>query len=168
MKTVLTFLLLILYSNSYAHDHNLATYTVYKKEGGWLLKIDFTTNSVFKSIKQEENVDRLADYEFKKKVINYFKKNISLKINGKTDVKIGKGGIKLGTHSSQIIFILENFSSDWISLFSKITCFDNNKNQTNLIRVKLGGKENTYKKFLASKNKFQTTFEQVKIIINSD
>ena len=41
--------------------------------------------------------------------------------------------------------------------------FNNNKNQTNLIRVQLGGKENPHKKFLASKNNFQTIFEQVKL-----
>lgn len=167
MRFSILIIYIFLTSSSYAHDENLATYTIYKSKGTWLLKIDFTTNTIVNSFYAEKKPFNISAKETKKAVIEYFKKNMNFKMDNMTSLEIGIGGIKLGHHSSQIIFILNNFNKNWVTLECKLNCFNYNKNQSNLLRVKLGT-DKTYKKFLNSKNQFQTIFEQVDIQIKQE
>lgn len=159
MKYLFLIILMSLGMNSYAHDHNLATFTIENLEGRWVLKIDFTTTAIYSALneKYDGNLEDLTEKEFKEMVVKYFQETIHLSMDNKMAVEIGGGGIKLGSHSSQLVFLLPNFSDDWNLLKCNITCFEDNDKQTNLIRIKkVRGK--TFKEFLRPENQFQTIF----------
>ena len=165
MKYLLSILLaLSLQSTAFAHDHNLATFSIYQKGGVWLLKIDFTTSTMLESLDLEGKLSDYSDKEIKESMIRYFKKNIDIKIDNWIDVVLDKGGIKYGSHSSEVIFLLKGFKEGWTSLNVEIKAFKENKKQSNLIRVI--DSTGTYKAFLNSKNYFKKGFEKVTVESN--
>lgn len=116
---------------------------------------------MLESLDLEGNLNDYSDKEIKEAMIQYFKKNIDIKIDNWIDVVLDKGGIKYGSHSSEVIFLLKGFKEGWSSLNVEIKAFKENKKQSNLIRVI--DSTGTYKAFLNSKNYFKKGFEKVTV-----
>lgn len=162
MKYLLSVLVVLLVQNhSFGHDHNLATFTIYKNRGAWLLKIDFTTSTMLESIDKKYKSSKISDLEVKEAIIRYFKNKISFKINDSIPVLLDQGGIKYGSHSSEVLFILKGFKEDWDTLFCDIQAFKENENQSNIVRVHVSA--DRYKAFLTFENQFNTTFERIRL-----
>lgn len=163
MRKILILLLgfLFCFANGFAHDHNLATYTVFNTGGTWVIRIDFPTSAIDGSLKKVygEELDDLTEQAYKEAIVKYFKETIHLQVDGATPVELGAGGIKVGGHASTAIFTLNAFHELWSSLRCELTCFADNPKQSNLIRIEMA-KDHLYKKFLRAENQFQTTFEQ--------
>lgn len=165
MKYLLGIFIAILLSNTAsAHDHNLATFSIYKNSGVWLLKIDFTTSTMLESLEMNNDSTQVSNKKIKEAMVQYLKEHIFLKINDSVEVKLDKGGIKYGNHSSEVIFILKGFYEDWNTLTVDLPAFEENKKQSNLIRIQ--DSTGKYKAFLNSENNFGKSFEKIKIESN--
>lgn len=163
MRVLLIALLLFFARSSFSHDHDLTTYTIYQLEEGWVLKVDFVTSIVYNSIKSNKKTTEISDSDYKKMVVAYFRDRINLVADNQVRLRLGDCGIKLGQHSSQLIFVLENYDEKWMTLHCSITCLSDNEKQTNLLRIITGKK--TFKALLSKKNSFEAIFEQVNIKI---
>lgn len=155
------FIALLLGNSSFAHDHNLATFSIYKNGGVWLLKIDFTTSTMLESLNKNQISAHESNKEVKEAMIHYLKEHIVIRSDESAGVKLDKGGIKYGDHSSEVIFILKEFNEDWTTLFVDIEAFEENSKQSNLIRIQ--DSTGKYKAFLNSENHFEKSFKRIKI-----
>jgi len=160
MKGLIIFLLALGISHSsYAHDHNLTTFTIYKRNGAWMMKIDYTTSSMSHALKNQKN---LSDKDiYNQSVINYFKDHINIVIDNDAKLDLGTGAVKYGHHSSEVIIVLKNFNPNWNILDCEITAFNSNEEQHNIIRIEM--KDHVFKEFLHDENEFKTVFKQVVI-----
>jgi len=160
MKYLITVLAAILLQGScYGHDHNLATFTIYEKGGTWLLKVDFTSSAMVAALDNKFQTDSVSENEVKQAMVAYLKEHVRLKINDEQSVRLGVGGIKYASHNSEAIFILQGFDPQWAKLSCHIDVFQQNEEQTNLLRVQILSE--TYKAFLTAENNYQTDFDRV-------
>lgn len=87
-------------------------------------------------------------------IIKYFKKSISILSKNGEKIKLGEGGIKLGTHQISLKFILEDFPKVTSGLKVMIDSFSENANQINILRLLINGEKRKY--FLKKTNDFST------------
>ena len=160
MKALLGILLAVALGNdAAAHDHNLATFSIDEKGGVWLLKNDFTTSTMLESFHMADGP--ASSQEIKEAMVHYRKDHIAIEANAGQPVTLDQGGIKYGSHSSEVIFILKGFPWDWTSLSLDIPAFHENEKQSNRVRVEdAAGK---YRAFLNAENGVETRFERVQI-----
>jgi hypothetical protein len=162
MRHLVAFTILLLFQlSSHGHDHNLSTFTIYQNAGAWLIKIDFPTSTLLSSLNEKYRSDSISEQEMKEEIIRYFKTHIELITDSTAVVQLGEGGIKYGTHSSEVVFILKGYEPNWATMACHISAFQENDEQNNLLRVNID--ESTYKVFLNSKNNFSTTLDRVQI-----
>lgn len=143
--------------NTFAHDHDLATFTIYKKLNVWLLKIDFASSEMHAHFHQQG----LSEQEEKEQIITYLKEHIHLVADDSLAVNLVQGGIKTDGHSTEVIFVLEHFSEDWKSFDCTVGCFHENSSQSNLLRINF--EDESYKAFLNAENDFHKKFTRVTI-----
>ena len=110
-------------------------------------KIDFSTISV---------------RDYKKLTVAYLKKHLFL-TTGDTILKIGKGGIKLGSHQTDLKFLIENYPKNVENLEVKIDAFRENENHHSVFWWnKISGRS---KVVLSEKNDFQSAFQGVEQVM---
>lgn len=140
-----------------AHDPNLATYRIHEEHGRWLLRIDLAASSLMflpqGLLPSNDN--------FNAEFAAYLKQNVSLVANAEQEVSLGHGGIKLGGHAVEAVFILNDYDPNWLTLDARITCFSENEKQQHLLRVE--GASHTSKAFLNDSNAYTTRFENTRI-----
>lgn len=107
-------------------------------------------------IKYFTNTDFIAvsRTEYKKLVVQYLKEHISIMAED-TLLNIGEGGIKLGSHQTDLKFLIENYPSEVSSLTVNIDAFKENENHHSVFWWK--GKEGSAKVILSDKNKYTSS-----------
>lgn len=156
MKLVYIMLLWAAILPANAHDTKIATFTLRDTGAGWLVEMNFAQAGVDAAMIEEYGKQRLEELDkksYQNLVVDYVKSNFNLTIDGK-DITLGSGGIMLGSHQTDLKFILPEIPLQPIEAQVHIPMFGNTPDHTNLFRVYRGGK-NLKKFFLNEESDFK-------------
>lgn len=153
-----------------AHNPLSAMYYLEVKEDINILNISLSQTGLNEALKKHyKNVDfnKLSGIEYKKLSVKYIKDNFYLKINN-NEVTLQDGGIKLGSHQTDLKFVLRELPKTFKILTVKINAFIENKNHQSIFSLRLNGK--TSKIILSQNNNYSTsvTFINNLMINNSN
>lgn len=113
---------------AYAHNPLSATYYLEASKGVSVLNIYLAQaglNQALIQIHGKENIDKMHIDDYKQEVVTYVKNNFQLSIDGDSMV-VGKGGVKLGSHQTDLKFIMPEVASNAENLEVTIPAFSEN------------------------------------------
>ncbi|MEO9805217.1 MAG: hypothetical protein ABJF04_18310 [Reichenbachiella sp.] len=158
MKTILAILLFIGATafSAVAHNAKIATFTLRDTGAGWMIEMNFAQAGVDAAMIEEhgkQNLEGLSQRVYQDLVVDYVKSNFNLIVDGKR-INLETGGIMMGSHQTDLKFVLPNLPLQPTKAFVYIPMFGTTYNQTNLFRIYRGGK-NITKFFLSEDNDFK-------------
>lgn len=141
---------------SLAHNALSARYFLEATNQGSLLTINLSqteVNHVMMLRFDKDYLEKLSLKEWKELVVNYIKEGFVLKIDGKK-IELGKGGIRLGDHQTDLKFVLNPISEHTKNIFVHITSFQENRDHQTIFVYKIGSKKN--KVILSKRNQYKS------------
>jgi len=108
---------------------------------------------LLKKIYGTEKLELMTQNEFEELIVDYIKKNFTLFID-KDEVKLDKGGIKLGSHQTDLKFVLPAILPSLESLHISIPAFKENENHQTIFTHNLNGSDH---KILKASNTYKAT-----------
>lgn len=158
LTTVLCILALV--QSGFSHDPNLATFTISQKKGVWVLEMSCAQEGLDRAIRKygPEVAERgFADKAYKEAVVEYLKSTILIQADDFAEVTLGKGGIKLGSHQSNVKFELVGMPEHPKRLKISIVSMSENPDHLSIVKVLL---PTGLKRLLLDKNNhFEVAFE---------
>lgn len=139
-----------------AHNTKIATFTLRDTGAGWLMEMNFSQKGVeaaMINLHGKQALQGLDKKSYQKLVVDYVKSNFNLTVDGR-QIKLGTGGVVLGSHQSDLKFILPEIPLQPLEAQVHIPMFNSTYDHTNLFRVYRGGK-NISKFFLNEENDFE-------------
>ncbi|MBT28139.1 MAG: hypothetical protein CMO01_00660 [Thalassobius sp.] len=156
MKKYITFFILCLcWVNAWAHNTNIACYTLRDTGAGWMIEINFAQAGLLADVKRDmSNSDfaKLNNEELKSHIIEKIQRNFHLEVDG-IKVPLRDGGILMGNHQTNLKFILPEIPANPQQMDVSIPMCSETYNHTNIFRIYRGG-EKIPKFFLSEDNKF--------------
>ncbi|WP_422361050.1 hypothetical protein [Reichenbachiella sp.] len=157
MKRIIAIILLIgsTVFNTVAHNAKIATFTLRDTGAGWLVEMNFAqagVDATMIEIHGSEKLENLDKKSYQNLIVEYVKSNFNLKVDGEV-IKLKNGGIMLGSHQTDLKFVLPEMPPHPGEAQIYIPMFGNTYNHTNLFRIYRGGK-NITKFFLSEDNGF--------------
>ncbi|WP_258105130.1 hypothetical protein [Marinoscillum sp. MHG1-6] len=119
----------------YAHSPNLATFQLKQYNQVWVLEgsfAQFGLNEAMKSHYPELNLSELTSREFKKKAMAYLREGIEVSYPYGKLLRLGEGGIKIGSHQTDVRFVVDDPLADLGALKIVIRCMSENTHQQNV------------------------------------
>lgn len=138
------------------HNAKIATFTLRDTGAGWYIEMNFAQAAVDAAmidIYGKAKLEGITKQEYQGMVVDYIKNNFQLEADGK-NVPLKSGGINLGSHQTNLKFVLPDLPLQPKSVYVHIPMFEKVHNQTNLFRIYRGGNDMT-KFFLSEDNHFQ-------------
>lgn len=137
-----------------AHNSKIATYTLRDTGSGWFIEMAFAQASIDGAMDEilDVNPAELSSDDYKNQVISYIKNHFRLEANNRV-IPLGEGGILLGSHQTDMKFLLPEMPSNLENINVVISAFDFSYNHTNIFRIYRGG-ERVSKFFLSADNDF--------------
>lgn len=160
LKALLVLSLSVVSLFEFDHDPNLATVTIKKEKGVWFFTISCAQAGLHQAVitnYPELKNTPITDKTYKEAVVDYLKKTVELTANDFREVTLGKGGVRLGSHQSDMKFELQNMPDD-IRQF-KIVVRSMNENVHHVNLVKIYSEEGPRTLFLNSANKFEESID---------
>jgi hypothetical protein len=160
LQNIVSFILLLLPLLSLGHNPLSARYYVESSEKVSVLTINLSQDGLNSALlKSYDRVEMtsMSSKDFKELVVSYIKRNFSLEIDG-DQFAIGEGGIKLGSHQTDLKFVLPPISQDFKKMDVKIAAFQENENHQTIFSYNIMGLKNV--KILSEENNYKS------IIIN--
>ncbi len=153
--------LIILVSPLYCFGHNplSAKYQVVAGENASLLTINLSQNGVNQALINKygkQQLTALSKKEFEELMVAYIKDNFSLSIDDE-NIELKTGGIKPGSHQTDLKFVLPPISKNAQRLNISIPAFAENKNHQTIFYYQLYGKQNHV--ILSDLNDYQSSIE---------
>lgn len=142
---------------SFGHNPLSAKYHLEAGEKVSLLTINLSqdgVNQVLLKAYSEKELEALSQNEFKALIVNYIKSNFSLSFD-KKEIKLKEGGVKLGSHQTDLKFVLPPVSSEVEQIEIHIPAFKENDNHQTIFSYKTNRKADY--EILSSKNNYQST-----------
>tara|TARA_R110002051_G_scaffold137916_2_gene210555 strand:- start:58632 stop:59273 length:642 start_codon:yes stop_codon:yes gene_type:complete len=141
-----------------AHNPNQASIKLIIQDKGAF--VDFTMSQFGIEqvlLKKNPNLDlkTISEIELKQLIINEVKEQIKINTNGKSLV-LGTGVIKLGSHESNLKFLVNNLPINLKTIEVNAHCFQENENQVNFFTVWY--KDNSTRAKLFRDNNYQSKF----------
>lgn len=158
MKLIYTILLSFGLAICLAEGHNtqIATFTMRDTGAGWLMAMNLAQAGVDAALIEKhgkQKINGLDRKAYQNLVVDYVKANFKLNVDGK-DIKLGSGSIVLGSHQTDLKFVLPDVPIHPQEAHVNIPMFSTSDNHTNLFRVYRGGKK-IAKLFLSENNDFK-------------
>lgn len=166
IKLILACLFVLFQGQLLAHNANLASIKLIIQEKGTFLDLNMSQYGIEQDLlKNNPNLDlkTISQTELKELIINEIKEHIQLSINGEI-ISLGTGVIKLGSHVTNLKFVINNLPEIIELIDVKANCFQENKNQINFFTVLYQDKNARAKLF--DKNNYQSKFIVTKDEIN--
>jgi len=163
IKLILACLFVLFQGQLLAHNPNLASIKLIIQEKGAFLDLNMSQYGIEQVLlKNNPNLDlkTISQIELKELIIDEVKKHIQLSANGEI-ISLGTGVIKLGSHETNLKFVINNLPEVIRYIDVKANCFQENKNQINFFTVLYQDKNARAKLF--KKNNYKSKF-----IINQD
>ena len=144
-------------SIAYAHNAKIATYTLRDTGSGWYIEMSFAQASIDAMMDKKlgGNLDDIELDEYKHEVFEYIKENFELEVNGR-NIPLGDGGIMLGSHQTDLKFVIPTLPDHPESMMVHIPAFRDAYNHTNIFRIYRGG-DQLHKFFLSADNDFESS-----------
>lgn len=139
-----------------AHNAKIATFTLRDTGAGWLVEMNFAQAGVDAAMVEIYGVEKLRSIDknvYQNLIVDYVKTNFHLTVNGH-QIKLGSGGIMLGSHQTDLKFVLPDMPVQPEHAEIYLPLFGDTYNHTNLFRIYRGGK-NITKFFLSEDNDFR-------------
>jgi hypothetical protein len=139
------------------HNPLSAKYQVVAGEGATLLSISLSQTGLDLALSKaysQEMLDTLEQKEYKELVIDYVKNNFDFSVNNES-VILKKGGIKLGSHQTDLKFVLPPFPKEIEEFSIDIPAFKDNKYHQTIFSYNLFGMAD--KVILSNKNDYKST-----------
>ncbi|MEO9869247.1 hypothetical protein [Ekhidna sp.] len=146
--------------NAIAHNAKIATYTLRDTGAGWFVEMNFAQSAIDAQMIKIHGKDRLQEIDendYKNLFLSYLRDNFKLRVDGKK-VEFENGGILLGSHQTDVKFVLPEIPLNPKYLSVYLPMFEDVYNQTNLFRIYRGGESFT-KFFLSEDNEFSVNAE---------
>jgi hypothetical protein len=141
---VTSFFLLLLPFLGVAHNPLSARYYLEAGEKGSVLSIFLSQDGVNKAMKEtygEDKIKTLDTKGFKELIVDYIKQKFDFSVNGQAIV-LQEGGIKLGSHQTDLKFVLPPLPQPIESMVVDIPAFQENKNHQTIFSYTIYGKRN--------------------------
>ncbi len=144
-----------------ANAHNPETASVYVKpiNGIWVMQLSFSQTGVHNALtKSYTDIDwnTISTNEYKTKFISYLKEHLDLDVDGQ-HIAITSGGIKLGSHQTDVKLLLPDFPNEFKSVTANFDILNENSNQNTVVSFQNG--EKSVRKILNNKNGFLISFD---------
>ncbi|MGJ8738609.1 hypothetical protein [Zobellia laminariae] len=161
MKKTFIFCLLTILTIKMAYAHNplSATYYLEVNQELGILNVSVSQAGFQEALNKhypEINFDKLSDVEYKKLAVGYIKDNFNLMVNG-NQVQLLNGGLKLGSHQTDLKFITSDLPHKFNNLAIKIDAFKENDHHQTIFTFSLHGVSN--KVILTEKNDYAASVE---------
>ncbi|WP_158977533.1 hypothetical protein [Cellulophaga sp. L1A9] len=159
-KILLGLLLLISPLFLLAHNPLSAMYRLETKNDGGVLHVFLTQAAVNKALVAIHGTDvmnTVSEKEFKELIVSYIKENFKLAINN-VDIQLKKGGIRYGSHETDLTFITSEIPTVINNVALEITSFKNNEYHQTIFYLRKNDGTNE-KIILNSKNNFKTKID---------
>lgn len=152
-------MLALLCTNSILHAHNplSARYYLEVNDDINILNIYLSQYGLHEAIKKQfsdVNFETIDEIEYKTLVVNYIKGNFNLQINGEV-VQLLDGGLKLGTHQTNLKFVTSKLPRILNTLDVSIKAFSENKEHQTIFSTSINGK--TSKVILKESNDYRAS-----------
>ena len=125
--------------------------------GLWSVHFSFSRQGVDYAMNQYLNKDisTIDQESFKLKLIDYVRSHFRMKVDHEI-ISLGLGGIKLGSHQTDVRFIFNEFPDDFHSIDFSVPLFKENANHHSILRFTDG--ENEIRKVLSKSNNYSYSF----------
>jgi len=141
---------------SFGHNPLAAKYHIAAGQQASLLTINLSqdgVNHTLIKIYGREHLDTISQLAFEELIVEYIKNNFTLYIDD-GEIKLAKGGIKLGSHQTDLKFVLPPIIPNVEKVVISIPAFKENENHQTIFSYDLNGTDH---KILSSLNNFQST-----------
>lgn len=158
IKFITVCLLVLVQSQLLAHNPNQASIKLVIQEKGAFLDFNMSQYGIEQVLlKNNPDLDlrTISKKDLQQLIINEIKKQIQLTSNGKT-FDLGTGVIKLGSHETNLKFLIEDLPEHIEFIDLKADCFHENQNQVNFFTILYKGKNARAKLF--KENNYQSKF----------
>lgn len=158
MRILITGLIFIV-STLFLFGHNplSARYHLKAGEQGSSLTINLSqdgVNHLYSKIYEKEKLEKISQKEFKEWIVDYIKNNFNLSID-EQKVALKKGGIKLGSHQTDLKFVLPPITKKVEKMKVHIPAFSENDNHQTIFSYDIKGQ--TDHKVLSAYNDYRFT-----------
>ncbi len=146
-------------NSAIAHNPNSASVTIRPLKGIWVVEYSFAqvgVNYVLNDIYTEDAIAKMTPDAYKELFVAYIKKHTKITIDGK-DIPLTSGGIKLGSHQTDMKFLSADFPKEYQKVRVEISALKENKEQHTSLRFMEG--EKYIRKVLSHKKGFVMDFE---------
>lgn len=143
----------------WSHNPLSATYYFEVTENASLLTISLSQDAVNKVLLEShtlDELDRMDQKDFKELIVNYIKSNFEVHLDN-VDVTLAKGGIKLGSHQTDLKFVLPPYGQDIVEIEVYIPAFKENGKHQTIFSYNIYGKTN--KVILSELNNYKVIIE---------
>lgn len=157
-KILLVAFFSLLQSHLLAHNPQQASLKLFIQEKGSFIDLSLSQYGIEQAFLKKYpklEMSAIEANEFKELLIKYIKENIQLSANGQT-LEVGTGIIKLGSHETNLKFIVDSFPENIEYLEVTAPCFQENENQINFFTLVYDGKNTRAK--LSKKNNFKAKY----------
>lgn len=158
IKFIIACLFVLFQSQLYAHNPNQASIKLIIQEKGAFVDFNMSQYGIEQVLlKKNPNLDlkTISKKELQQLIINEVKGQIQLTSNDKA-FDLGTGVIKLGSHETNLKFLIEDLPENIEFIDVKAYCFQENENQVNFFTILY--KEKNARAKLFKKNNYQSKF----------
>jgi len=144
---------------SFGHNPLAAKYNLEAGAQASLLTINLSQNGVNQALLKKyskEKLEEMSQQEWKELIVDYIKNNFSLSFD-KKEIQLKKGGIKLGSHQTDLKFVLPPVSKNIETIDIHIPAFQENEHHQTIFYYNLNG--NADHAILSSLNNYQITIQ---------
>ncbi|MEO1261146.1 MAG: hypothetical protein AAFZ15_20255, partial [Bacteroidota bacterium] len=157
MKNFMAGLILIIVP-FYTLGHNplSAKYHLEAGEKVSLLSINLSQDCLNQALLKKygkEEIEALTQNDFKELIVNYIKSKFSMSFDNK-EIKLKEGGVKLGSHQTDLKFVLPPISNEAEEIKINIPAFKENENHQTIFSYKTKRKADY--EILSSNNNYQS------------
>lgn len=143
IKIMISGLILVI-SPSYALGHNplSARYHLEAGEQASLLTVNLSQDGVNQALLQthdQQELEGMDQKQFEELIVDYVKRNFSLSVNDQ-EITLQKGGIKLGSHQTDLKFVLPAFTEQIEHIDVDIPAFNENENHQTIFSYNIAGR----------------------------
>jgi len=142
---------------SFGHNPLSSRYHLEAGEQASLLSINLSQNGVNNALLKKyskEHFEELNKKEFEELIVSYIKNNFNLSIDQKK-LSLKKGGIKSGSHQTDLKFVLPPISKDIKKIDIAIPAFKENEDHQTIFSYHINSKSDHI--ILSSKNDYKST-----------
>lgn len=139
MKNLVVLFFCVIFGSqvSFAHDANMFTSYIYKKDNRLLMKLSMAHDGIHSATKKslrKSDIGKLGDENYDQKILNYLKNSIEV-YDGPRRAAVNVGKYSFGSHQSDVYFELTGLRKNVTKLQVVLKLGSENPHHTNLLRV---------------------------------